>query len=391
MDHSSLKVLFVEDNVAQAELFEEILGGLREPTYCIEHVTRIGAAESRLQAQRYDVILLDLHLPDSDGPAGVERVLKEAPVTPVLVITNSEDEALAVQCVRDGAQDYLLKREVEARALTGAIRYAIERVHADQALRASEQRYSLAVAGANDGLWDWDLVHDTVYYSPRWKSFLRYEEAELGESIDEWFGRIHDDDRVSFRSTLSAHLDGRTAHFEHEHRLRTKDEIDLWVLCRGLAIRDEEGQASRVAGSLTDISQRKRAEEQLIHDALHDALTTLPIVHCSWTARLGPQTIFAQRRTFVCSAVFLTSIDSRPSMTAWGMLWGTSCYVTLLAAWRSFCALVTRWRVSVVMSLPFSSTMSPCRAMPLTWPRECMSLCVRYLSFTVMKSTPLPV
>ena len=272
----SLKVLLVEDNASQAELVEEILGGPNEPVYVIEHVTRIGAAESRLQAQHFDVVLLDLHLPDSEGPAGVERILKEAPATPILVLTNFEDEDLAAQCVRDGAQDYLLKREVESRALTRAIKYTIERVHADQALRESEQRYALAVAGANDGLWDWNLVNDTVYYSPRWKSILGYENAELGESIDEWFGRIHDDDRMGFRSALSAHLDGRTEHFEHEHRLHTKDDIDLWVLCRGLAIHDEEGQASRLAGSLSDISQRKRAEEQLIHDALHDALTTLP-------------------------------------------------------------------------------------------------------------------
>ena len=276
MDQDSLKVLLIEDNAAQAELVEEILAGLREPAYVIENVTRIGAAESRLQAAHFDVILLDLHLPDSDGPAGVERVLKEAPVTPIIVLTNVEDEQVAVQCVRDGAQDYLLKREVESRALTRAIRYAMERVRADHALRESEQRYALAVAGANDGLWDWDLVNDTVYYSPRWKSIIGYGEGELSQSIDEWFGRIHDDDRISFRSALSAHLDGRTEHFEHEHRLHTKEGFELWVLCRGLAIRDEEGQASRVAGSLSDISQRKRAEEQLIHDALHDALTTLP-------------------------------------------------------------------------------------------------------------------
>ena len=201
---------------------------------------------------------------------------REAPATPIIVLTNLENEETAIQCVRDGAQDYLLKREVEARGLARAIRYACERVRADEALRESEQRYALAVAGANDGLWDWNLVNDTVYFSPRWKSILGFERLELSESIDEWFGRIHDEDRIGFRSALSAHLDGRTEHFEHEHRLITKDGSELWVLCRGLAIRDEEGQASRIAGSLSDISLRKRAEAQLVHDALHDSLTTLP-------------------------------------------------------------------------------------------------------------------
>ena len=190
-------------------------------------------------------------------------------------------------------------------ALTRAIRYAMERVRADHALRESEQRYALAVAGANDGLWDWDLVNDTVYYSPRWKSIIGYGEGELSQSIDEWFGRIHDDDRISFRSALSAHLDGRTEHFEHEHRLHTKEGFELWVLCRGLAIRDEEGQASRVPGSLSDISQRKRAEEQLIHDALHDALTTLPN-RALFMDRLdlALKRFGRNEDTFVCRAVF---------------------------------------------------------------------------------------
>ena len=276
MSADKLQVLLVEDSPAQAELMQDLLAEIKDPRYQTTHVTRNGDGVNELLRRRFDVILLDLTLPDSEGAAGVERIRHAAHATPIIVLTNIENEEMALACVRDGAQDYLLKREVQPGLLNRAIRYARERARADQALRESEERYAVAVAGANDGLWDWDLLNDRVYFSPRWKSILGYDSGELSESIDEWFGRIHEDDQNGFRSALKAHLDGKTEHFEHEHRLRTKTGPELWVLCRALAVRDADGVATRIAGSLSDVSRRKEAEAQLIHDALHDALTALP-------------------------------------------------------------------------------------------------------------------
>jgi diguanylate cyclase (GGDEF)-like protein/PAS domain S-box-containing protein len=142
-------------------------------------------------------------------------------------------------------------------------------------LRDSEERYALAAHGANDGLWDWDLQLREVYYSPRWKSMLGYDDEEIGASLREWFGRIHPDDRETLGMQMAAHLEGLTPHFEHEHRVRTKDGTYLWVLARGNAVQQGDGQPYRMAGSLTDVTQRKRTEEQLLHDAFHDALTGL--------------------------------------------------------------------------------------------------------------------
>ncbi|MBA2564528.1 MAG: PAS domain S-box protein [Gemmatimonadetes bacterium] len=150
------------------------------------------------------------------------------------------------------------------------------RLRAEEALRESTERYARAARGANDGLWDWDLTTGEVYYSPRWKEMVGFAEDEVGRSPEEWVGRVHGEDVVAVRSQLADHLERRTPHFETEHRVRHKDGGWRWMLSRALAVRDEEGRALRITGSQTDITKRKAAEEQLLHDALHDGLTGLP-------------------------------------------------------------------------------------------------------------------
>ncbi len=150
------------------------------------------------------------------------------------------------------------------------------RQESEKLLSESEERYALAVSGANDGLWDWDLGKNEIYLSPRWKQILGYEEDEVSNDPDEWFERIHPECRKETETRLASHLQGITPHFENEHRLRHKDNTYRWVLARGLALFDEEGNAYRMAGSHTEITIRKQAEEKLRHDAFYDALTGLP-------------------------------------------------------------------------------------------------------------------
>lgn len=151
------------------------------------------------------------------------------------------------------------------------------RQHIEEALRDSEERYSLALQGANDGIWDWDLRSNIVHYSTRWKTMLGYAEEQIQDSPEEWFQRIHADDLARVQAELAAHLAGQIPHFESEHRmLRGDDQTYCWVLARGLAIRDKDQHASRIAGSLTDITARKMTEDRLRYEAMHDALTRLP-------------------------------------------------------------------------------------------------------------------
>ncbi len=151
-----------------------------------------------------------------------------------------------------------------------------ERERIAAALQESEERYALAVNGANDGIWDWDLKTDKIYFAPRWKSMLGYEDDEIGDTPDAWFQRIFEDDFEYTRFEISAHIRKRTSHFTNEHRLRHKDGNYRWVLCRGMAVWDDADEAVRIAGSISDITDRKKAEERLLHDAFHDSLTQLP-------------------------------------------------------------------------------------------------------------------
>ncbi len=164
------------------------------------------------------------------------------------------------------------------RVFAGIVRDITARKRAEEALRRSEERFDLAMQGATDGLWDWDLRTDRVYFSPRWKGMLGYAEHELSDHLDEWSGRVHPGDLPQVMLDVQAHIEGRTPVYQNEHRVRHKDGHYLWILDRGIAQRDASGQPYRMVGTHTDITERKQMERmksEFVSTVSHELRTPL--------------------------------------------------------------------------------------------------------------------
>lgn len=215
--------------------------------------------------------ILSVHSKTQRAFSDDDRVFLKA----VASLTSTAIERHRVEAVMVEAEAALVRAEAAEVAKQSLEHEIIERQRIEAALRESEERYALAASGANDGLWDWNLKTQQIYFSARWKTMLGYTDAEIGSHPNEWFDRIHVEDYERVQSELWHHREGHTAHFESEFRLRHKDGSYRWMLSRGMAVRDETGNVYRIAGSQTDVSARKQAEEQLRHLALHDELTGL--------------------------------------------------------------------------------------------------------------------
>jgi diguanylate cyclase (GGDEF)-like protein/PAS domain S-box-containing protein len=137
----------------------------------------------------------------------------------------------------------------------------------ENALAASEERFDLAMRGSNDGLWDWNLRTNQVYFSPRWKSMIGYEPEEIADDFEEWRKRIHPDDLAATLQAVERYVAGETEIYAVEFRFRHKDGHYIWILARGITQRDENGKPVRLVGTHTDLSDRKKMETLLRLDA----------------------------------------------------------------------------------------------------------------------------
>lgn len=162
-------------------------------------------------------------------------------------------------------------RGADVRVVT--LRDLTDRLTAER-LALSEQRYALSARGANDGMWDWERAAGRVFTSSRLREILGWPATEMSEPVEWWLELVHPEDADSLLRAVDEHVAGRTARLSHECRLRCRDGSWRWVLVRGVAV-TEHGSAVRFAGSLSDVSDRKRVEQDLMRLALHDPLTGL--------------------------------------------------------------------------------------------------------------------
>ncbi len=271
-----IRVLLVEDDEDDYLIVRDMLASQRQVRFDVDWITTYDEALAAIREHRHDVYLIDYQLGSRTGLDLVRESFAWASRAPVILMTGHGDYDIDLEATALGVTDYVTKQGLNPTSLERSIRYAVSHHKTLAELAQSEERYALAVRAANDGIWDWDLTANRIHFSPRWHSILGQPERIGDEEPDAWFSLVHDDDLIAVRAAIDGHVSGRTPHLEVEHRMRDRDGNWRWVLVRGLAVRDQNGNATRMAGSMSDVSQRRAAERQLQHDALHDPLTGLP-------------------------------------------------------------------------------------------------------------------
>jgi diguanylate cyclase (GGDEF)-like protein/PAS domain S-box-containing protein len=293
MNSQASRLLIVDDN----ELNRDMLARrLARQGYEIVVADSARQLPQRVKEDAIDLVLLDIEMPEISGLEALKtlREIYSAIELPIIMVTAKNQSDDVVRALDLGANDYVTK-PIDFAVALARIGTQLSHKRAQEGLRESEERYALAARGANDGLWDWNLQANVVYFSTRWKSMLGYQESEIGDKPDEWLDRIHDADRERVTQEIAAHQAGSVPQFESEHRVLHKDGTFRWMLCRGLAVHNGSGTTSRMAGWQTDITEGK----------VSDPLTGLPnrLLFTDRVVRLIKHT--KRRKDYLFAVLFL--------------------------------------------------------------------------------------
>ena len=311
---SFVNILLVEDNLAEARLLQEVLKGTLFRRFNLAHVKRLGEAISllersrveQLQADDFDVVLLDLTLPDSHGLASLDLLIQHAPSLPIVVLTNTNDEELAVEAVRHGAQDYLVKRHVNQDNLVRSLRYAIERKQAAEALREAneileirvqertaelktanellrqeiercqkiQERLELAQKAGKIGTFEWNIQSHDVTWTAELEALYGLAPGSFDGRYDGWIQTIHSDDRVKTEQELwQAVKTGQG--LDTEFRIVCPAGEIRWIAVKSSLFHDQAGKPLRMIGIHMDITEKKQLEAQFLRAQRLESLGTL--------------------------------------------------------------------------------------------------------------------
>lgn len=261
----ALRVLFVEDQPADAELN---LRALKEGGFEIASDTVETAEEFKrlLRSKHYDIVLVDYGLPGWTGLDAI-RMLKDAGQDiPVIVVTGSLGDEAAVECIKAGAADYVLKDLLSR--LPFAVRRALEekalreeRSRAQEALRESEERFRIVARATNDAVWDWDLVTDALSWGEGFTQLFGYQPAQIEPGIESWYAGIHPEDKDRVLSGIEGVIRGGGRRWSDEYRFRRADGSYASIFDRGYVIHDDAGKPVRMIGAMMDITERHRVEK----------------------------------------------------------------------------------------------------------------------------------
>lgn len=275
-----MQLLLVEDNRADAVMLQELLTEDSAVSVRLTVARRLTEAIERLEAENFDIILLDLSLPDTQGLDTLLQVQERAPSLPIVVMTGTDSEELAVEAVRQGAQDYLVKGQVDGQQLMRAMRYAIERKHTLEALRDSEERFRLLVAGGKDyAIFTLSSKGGVVSWNPGAERILEYRAEEiLGEHFSRFYVAEDIEAGLPQQQLQKAAVEGR---FEGEGWRRRKDGERYWAAVTVTALRDESAQLRGFAKVIRDLSEPQRAEAEIrkLHEDLKRRAADLEVAN----------------------------------------------------------------------------------------------------------------
>ncbi len=248
-------VLVVDDNQTNLDLLERRL--IRKD-FQVDTADGGKLAIEKALSGDYDLILLDIQMPEVSGLDVLVELRKkfDAVSLPIIMVSAKNESESMVEAISLGANDYITK-PIDFPLAFARIQTHLNVRNYHQALKKSEERYSLAFTGANDGLWDWDIEAGSIYFSDRWKEMLGYGPDEIEGTPDDWFKLIHPDELDDLKKAIDAHLNGDNLALIHEYRALHKDNSFRWFMTRGVASHDDDEKPVRLSGSQTDITQHK--------------------------------------------------------------------------------------------------------------------------------------
>ncbi len=261
MSGKAIRVLLVEDNPGDARLIRELLAEAARAAFSLECVDRLSAGLKRLAEGGIDVILLDLGLPDSQGLDTFATIYDQVQHVPIVVLTGLDDETLAIQAMRAGVQDYLVKGQMDSHLLVHAVRYAIERKQLEEALRKSGERFRDIAYSMADWIWEVDENGVYTYCSDKVEDILGYSPGEIMGRTP--FDLMPQDEAKRIAEVFSKIARNKEPIKDLENWNITKSGKLVCLLTSGVPMLDEEGNLKGYRGVDKDITERRRAEEEL--------------------------------------------------------------------------------------------------------------------------------